>query len=240
MQLIPAVDLLGRDATRLEQGDYGRELFRRPATELVAAAAALGPPLIHLVDLEGARSGSVRPDVIAECLAAADGVPVQVSGGIRSVSTAERILELGAARVLVGTAAFGSRTLLDELVGRLGDRLGVSIDVRGGLVRVAGWLEGTAFSVAEAARTCVEAGVVRVLGTAIDRDGTDAGPDLELYRELCAYPLAVLAAGGVRHQTDVDDLAALGCEGAVTGRAFAEGRWPAAGPTDGGATERPR
>ena len=88
VQLIPAVDLLGNDATRLEQGDYDRELFRRPAESFIATAAATRPPLIHLVDLDGARSGHLRTEVLARCIAAAGDVPVQVSGGIRSVESA--------------------------------------------------------------------------------------------------------------------------------------------------------
>ncbi len=225
MQIIPAIDLLGDDATRLEQGDFDRELFRRPAVEFVSMAAATRPPFLHLVDLEAARSGVLRPQTLRRCLEAAGDVPVQVSGGIRTPEAARQILSLGAARVLIGTAAFQSTDLLNRFVGEFGDSLGVTIDVRNGLINVAGWLEGTSLSVEHAAQRCVDAGVVRVLGTAIDRDGTGLGPDLSLYRQLCAYPLLVLAAGGVRDQRDVDALAALGCEGAVTGRAFAEGTW---------------
>lgn len=223
MQIIPAVDLLGTDATRLEQGDYDRELFRRPGAAYVAEIAATRPPFIHLVDLDGARSGQFRPDVIAECLAAAGDVPVQVSGGVRSIETAQAVLDLGASRVLIGTVAFSSPELLPAFVERFADRLAVTIDVRDGQLNVAGWLQGTALSVADAARHCVESGVRRVLGTAIARDGTASGPDLSLYEELCSYDFAVIGAGGVRDQRDVDDLAQLGCEAAVTGRAYFEG-----------------
>jgi len=225
MQLIPAIDLLGDDATRLEQGDYDKELFRRPAEEFVAELAATNPPFLHLVDLEGARSGVLRPDVLRRCVAAANGVPVQVSGGIRSLSAAASVLDAGAARVLIGTAAFESPETLTSFTNEFGDALGVTIDVRDGYVRVGGWLDRTSFTVAEAARHCLDAGVVRVLGTAIARDGTMSGPDLDLYRELVPFGFAVIAAGGVRHQGDVDALAEIGCEGAVAGRAFAEGAW---------------
>jgi phosphoribosylformimino-5-aminoimidazole carboxamide ribotide isomerase len=223
VQIIPAVDLLGTDATRLEQGDYNRELFRRPAAAYVGEIAATSPELIHLVDLEGARSGQLRPDVIRECLEAAQGIPVQVSGGIRTLEAAHAVISLGAARVLIGTVAFRQPELLGEFVRQFGDQLAVTIDVRDDKVNVAGWLEGTSLSVTQAAHQCVDAGVVRVLGTAIARDGTGSGPDLSLYLELCAFPLKVIAAGGVRNQADVDALAALGCEAAVTGRAYFEG-----------------
>ena len=225
MQLIPAVDLLGDDATRLEQGDFTRELFRRPAAAYVAEVAATAPPFIHLVDLDGARSGRLRLDVLTECIEAAGSVPVQVSGGVRTVAAAESLLGAGASRVLIGTAAFGEMAQLEDFVAALGEKLAVTVDVRDGRVKVAGWLEATGIGVKEAAQRCVDAGVARVLGTSIARDGTGAGPDLDLYRILTSYPLKVLAAGGLRDEADLEALDAIGCEGAVTGRAFAEGRF---------------
>jgi phosphoribosylformimino-5-aminoimidazole carboxamide ribotide isomerase len=225
MQIIPAVDLVGDDATRLEQGDFGRELFRRPAVQYVTDVASTSPSLIHLVDLYGARSGSSRLDVLRVCVAAAGDIPVQVSGGIRSVETAERVFDLGAFRVLISTAAFRTPEVLEQFVERFGDRVAVSIDVRSGRINVAGWLESTPLTVDVAAQRCVDAGVVRVLGTSIESDGTRDGPDFRLYEELCTFDLAVLAAGGVRDQKDIDKLAAIGCEGAVSGRAFFEGQF---------------
>jgi phosphoribosylformimino-5-aminoimidazole carboxamide ribotide isomerase len=223
VQVIPAVDLLGEDATRLEQGDYDRELFRRPATAYMEEVAATSPPLIHLVDLEAARSGTLRPDVLGRCLRAAGSVPVQVAGGIRTIRDAETVLALGAVRVLIGTAAFASRDGPSVFATRFGDALCVAIDVRDGFVNVAGWLDRTTTTVQEAAARCVDSGVLRVLGTSIARDGTLDGPELGLYRELCGHPLMVLAAGGIRSLDDVEALEGLGCEGAITGRAFAEG-----------------
>jgi phosphoribosylformimino-5-aminoimidazole carboxamide ribotide isomerase len=150
-------------------------------------------------------------------------VPVQVAGGVRNVRTATDLLDLGADRVLIGTAAFRSPELLDEFVAGLGAALAVSVDVRDGFVRVAGWLEGTHLGPVEAARYCVEHGVGRLVATSIERDGTLGGPDLDLYRSLSQLSIPVIAAGGVRHQADVEALAALGVEGVITGRAFAEG-----------------
>jgi phosphoribosylformimino-5-aminoimidazole carboxamide ribotide isomerase len=222
MQIIPAVDLLGTDATRLEQGDFNRELFRTPAEAYVAAVAATQPPLIHLVDLEGARSGKARPEIIRNCVEAAGNIPLQVSGGIRSLETAEKILSIGASRVLIGTAAFRERSTLATFTDRLGEQLAVTLDVRDGRINIAGWLDQTTLNVEDALEHCERSGVVRILGTAIDRDGTMAGPDLELYELLCSSSLKVIAAGGVRDQADVDALEAVGCEAAVMGRAFAQ------------------
>ncbi|GAC1342618.1 MAG: 1-(5-phosphoribosyl)-5-[(5-phosphoribosylamino) methylideneamino]imidazole-4-carboxamide isomerase [Candidatus Dormibacteria bacterium] len=222
MQVIPAVDLLGDDAVRLERGDYNRVVARRPVSDYVAALVASGPPLLHVVDLDGARSGGVRHDVVGRVIRAAGAVPVQVSGGVRTVAAALDLVAAGAARVVIGTAAFGPRQTLGELVAALGDRLVVAIDVRAGRVAVAGWLDQTAISVEEALDRCRDLGVGRVLGTAISRDGTMAGPDLELTAQLCASGLRVLAAGGVRGDADLASLAQLGCEGAIVGRALYE------------------
>lgn len=222
MQVAPAIDLLGDGATRLTQGDYAQPQFRRPALELVGAARDLRPDLIHLIDLEAARSGKLRPEILSECLAAAGDTPVQVGGGIRSVETAQAVLSLGAARVIVGSAAFASEDALAVFVGTVGDRLVVALDVDGGEVRVEGWRRGSGWSITDAAAHCVRAGVSRVLATGISRDGMGHGPDLDLYRTLRDFPFAVWAAGGVRGPNDLRVLGDLGCEGAVVGRAFAE------------------
>jgi len=222
MQVIPAVDLLGEDAVRLEKGEYDRVVNRLPVAEYVAALLATERPWLHVVDLDGARSGSVRFDAVRKVIDAAGSTPVQVSGGVRAVKTARELLEAGASRVIMGTAAFGERSVLDEMVASLGDRLVVAVDVRDGNVAVAGWLDQTAISVDDALARCRDAGVQRILGTAISRDGTMSGPDLELVAKFCASGLQVLAAGGIRGADDLADLEELGCEGAIVGRALAE------------------
>ncbi|MFL6013113.1 MAG: HisA/HisF-related TIM barrel protein, partial [Gaiellaceae bacterium] len=176
METIPAIDLLGEAAVRLEQGDYDRATEYGEPVELARSFAAAGATRLHVVDLDGARAGRIRPDVVQTIVEAAAPVPVQASGGVRSVADAEALVEAGADRVVVGTAAW---TLLDELVASLGERLVVAIDVRDGVVHARGWTEGS-LDVDEAIRRCVAAGVPRLLCTAIERDGTMQGPDLDL------------------------------------------------------------
>jgi phosphoribosylformimino-5-aminoimidazole carboxamide ribotide isomerase len=222
MQVIPAVDLLGEDAVRLEKGEYDRVVNRLPVAEYVAALLATERPWLHVVDLDGARSGKVRFDAVRKVIDAAGTTPVQVSGGVRTVKTALELLNSGASRVVMGTAAFGERAALDEMVASLGERLVVAVDVRDGNVALAGWLDQTAISVDDALARCRDAGVQRILGTAISRDGTMSGPDLELVAKFCASGLQVLAAGGIRGADDLAALEQLGCEGAIVGRALAE------------------
>jgi len=212
IEVIPAVDVLGEEAVRLHQGDYDAVVER--ADDPLALAerwAAAGARRIHLVDLDGARSGRVRPGLVARV--AAIGLPVQASGGIRSLADARALLEAGADRVVVGTAAWPDPEPWFEL----GESLVLALDVRDGQVRAAGWTEAAGISFAEALEL---AGSRRVLVTAIDRDGTLAGPDLELVATAVAAGARVLAAGGVRSPDDVQALAAAGAEAAIVGRAL--------------------
>ncbi len=217
MQLIPALDLLGDDAVRLERGDYDRVVFRRPALGLLEAIVARGAELVHVVDLDGARDGVARLDVLERLAGAAGGARIQFSGGLRDVAAARAALVAGAARVVVGTAAWREPGALGEFAAALGERLVVAVDVRDGTLAVRGWRESTGVPLDDALAACVDAGVARVHVTAIDRDGTLGGPDLALYERACASPLAVVAAGGVRDDADLDALEAVGCEAAVMG-----------------------
>jgi phosphoribosylformimino-5-aminoimidazole carboxamide ribotide isomerase len=132
-------------------------------------------------------------------------------------------VDAGVARVMIGTAAFGPLPL-EEFVDALGDRLVVAVDVAEGVVRTAGWLDSSSLTTGEALARCTRAGVARVLCTAIARDGTMVGPDLELIREARAgFAGAVLAAGGIRDAADVEAVRLAGADGAVVGRALLEG-----------------
>lgn len=224
-QLIPAVDVVGTEAVRLRQGDFDAVVAQAgDPVELVARFAAARPPLVHVVDLDGARTGRIRPDLVGRLAAAASPTLVQASGGIRSPADAEALLNAGAARVVVGTAALESPATLAELASALEERLVVAVDAREGRVAVAGWSRMTELAPDELAERCAEADVRRLLCTAIERDGTMAGPDLALLgRVRDRSGLPVLAAGGVRGEDDLDALAALGLEGAVVGRALLAG-----------------
>jgi phosphoribosylformimino-5-aminoimidazole carboxamide ribotide isomerase len=227
-EVIPAVDLLGEAAVRLERGEFDRVVAREDdPTALAERLAEAGAHLLHVVDLEGARSGRLRPDLIRRLVEAAAPARIQASGGVRSPRDAERLFEAGAARVVVGTAVFESPRGLEEYRDALGDRLVVAVDVRAGRVVAHGWTRETRLTVDEAAARCAAAGVARILCTAVDRDGTLDGPDLRLLARVRARSgLPVLAAGGVRSSADLADLEGLGCEGAIVGRALLDGRLP--------------
>jgi len=212
IEVIPAVDVLGEGAVRLERGDYDSVVERAgdPLT-LARQWADAGARRIHLVDLNGARSGNVRPDLVREI--ASLGLPVQASGGIRSLADARALLEAGADRVIVGTAAWPDPTPWFEL----GEALVLALDVRDGEVRTSGWTVGSGLRFDEALAL---ARGRRMLVTAIDRDGTLTGPDLDLVRQAVDAGGPVLAAGGIRSVEDVAALAEVGAEAAIVGRAL--------------------
>jgi phosphoribosylformimino-5-aminoimidazole carboxamide ribotide isomerase len=227
-QVIPAVDLLGEGAVRLERGEFDRVVAREADPEaLVRRFVAAGAQLVHVVDLDGARSGKIRPDLVRRLAAAAAPARVQASGGVRSTMDAERLLEAGATRVVLGTAVVAETRALERYVATLGERLVVAVDVRAGRVVARGWTRETGLDAEDVARRCRAAGVSRLLCTAVDRDGTLAGPDLELLARVRAHSeLPVLAAGGIGSSADLAAVESAGCEGAIVGRALLEGVLP--------------
>ena len=219
----PAIDVLDGRVVRLAEGV--RERVTVEGGEPVDAArrfAAEGASFLHLVDLDGAFSGSPSPGLV-EGVAAA-GVPVQAGGGYRDAASIEAALAAGAARVMVGTAALSPGFLADA-VARFGERLVVAIDARDGRVAVEGWTRASDLSPAELAARCAEAGVRRLLVTSTRRDGLLAGPDLALLEDVLPCGLPVIAAGGVASLDDLLALRAAGCEGAVAGSALWRGRF---------------
>ena len=227
-QVIPAIDVLGDEAVRLERGDFSRVTNREvDPLALAERVTAAGAKLVHLVDLTAARRGTARPELVRRVVAACGSTPVQAAGGIRALADAVRLLETGAYRVVIGTAAFAGEAALGSYVKELDGRLVVAIDVRDGLVAVDGWERSSQLATEDAVLRCREAGVRRILCTAIERDGTLAGPNVELLRRVCELSgLPVLAAGGVRTIDDLVAVEAAGCEGSIVGRALLDGTLP--------------
>jgi phosphoribosylformimino-5-aminoimidazole carboxamide ribotide isomerase len=226
--VIPAVDVLEGDAVRLERGAFDQVVTRRSdPLALAGELAASGAELIHLVDLGAARSGRIDTKLVGDVVAAVAPVAVQTAGGIRSRADAEALLGVGALRVVIGTAAFADDGALDGYASAFGDRLVVAIDVRDDAVAVDGWERSTSLDVLDAVDRCRAAGVRRIACTAIERDGTLTGPDIDLLERVCARArIPVLAAGGICSPGDIEAVAAAGCEGAIVGRALLDGRLP--------------
>ena len=221
--VIPAVDVLEGRAVRLREGM--RERITIDAGDPVGLAekfARDGARRLHLIDLDGAFAGRPSPGLLDRIAKAATYVPIQVGGGYRSQAAIEIALAAGADRVLIGTAAL-SPEFLETAVASFGEQLVVAVDARDGRVAVDGWTRSSDLAPAELAARCAEAGVQRLLVTGTRRDGSLAGPDLELLGEVLPCGLPVLAAGGIASLDDLRRLRALGCEGAVVGSALWKG-----------------
>jgi phosphoribosylformimino-5-aminoimidazole carboxamide ribotide isomerase len=222
---IPAVDIRGGRCVRLVQGDFARETqYADDPCEMARHWQAEGAQRLHVVDLEGARDGvRANADVIRRLLRSVD-VPVQVGGGIRSLETARALLEDGADRVIVGTAAAEQPERLAEWVDALGaDRLIVGVDARDGQVVTRGWLSATDVSVLSFCQRLSAAGVLRIVYTDVTRDGLLGGPDVPGTREI-ARVISVIASGGVSTVEQLRRLAEAGAEAAIVGTALYEGR----------------
>lgn len=234
MILYPAIDVLGGKAVRLLKGEYDQETryFDDPA-DAARQWADGGAEYIHVVDLDGAKTGEpVNLDRI-EAIAAAVECPIEVGGGIRDLKTAGRILDAGVARVVVGTAAMRDREFLDALIAERGaEQVVVGIDARGGQVSLAGWTESSGVDVADAAAELTRRGVVRFLFTPIEVDGTMEGPNIpELIRVAGATEASVIASGGVGNLAHLEELAAkapANVEGVIVGKALFEGKFTVA------------
>jgi phosphoribosylformimino-5-aminoimidazole carboxamide ribotide isomerase len=228
--LYPAIDIRGGQAVRLLQGDYERETaYDADPVEAALRWAGEGAEFLHVVDLDGAKAGEPRNlDAIGHIAAAVE-CPVQVGGGLRDADSLASVLDAGAARVVIGTAALRDPEFLDRALADHGDRVVVSVDARDGKVSLAGWTETSDVDVATVVAELSERGARRFLCTAIEVDGTMEGPALgELSRIASATQAHVIASGGVGELIHLRALAhemPSNVEGVIVGRALYERRF---------------
>lgn len=229
MDIIPAIDLLGGSCVRLHQGDYDQ--VTRFSDDPVAQALSWqeqGATRLHLVDLDGAKSGDPVNDASVRAITAALSIPVQLGGGVRSVERAESLLACGLDRVILGTAAIENPDLVKDLAGRYPGRIIVGIDARNGKVATRGWIEESNVEATTLARELSATGIAAIISTDIATDGTLAGPNLQALRNMAeASSVPVIASGGVGCMADLIALLALephGVTGVIVGRALYDGR----------------
>jgi phosphoribosylformimino-5-aminoimidazole carboxamide ribotide isomerase len=222
MEIIPAIDIKNGRCVRLFQGNFSRETIYDD-NPLAAARRWVeqGATRLHIVDLDGARSGQpTHLDVIGAILRAVP-IPVQVGGGLRSEADVEQILQLGADRVVIGTAAVRNPDMVTRLVERFGHRIIVGVDARDGLVATEGWVETAEIHAVELVDKMAAAGVRRVICTDISRDGTLSEPNYAATAAMIKLGgPAVIASGGVASLSHILRLAEIGCEGVIVGRAL--------------------
>jgi len=231
--LYPAIDIRGGKAVRLLQGDYARETtYDADPVDAARRWAGEGAEFLHVVDLDGAKAGEPRNLESVRRIAAAVECPIQVGGGLRDEASVAALLDAGAARVVIGTAALRDPAFLERVLEAHGKRVIVSVDAREGKVALAGWLEVSDVDVAAAVAELGGRGVSRFLCTAIEVDGTMEGPAIgELGRIAAATEAQVIASGGVGDLADLEALAEMDApniEGAIVGRALYERRFAVA------------
>jgi phosphoribosylformimino-5-aminoimidazole carboxamide ribotide isomerase len=231
--LYPAIDIRGGKAVRLRQGDYERETaYDSDPVDAAVRWAEEGAEFLHVVDLDGAKVGAPQNLDAVGRIAAAVECPIQVGGGLREMAAMDAVLEAGAARVVIGTAALRDPDLLSRTLAEYGDRVVVSVDARGGKVSVHGWTEVSDLDVADAVSGLTGLGVARFLCTAIEVDGTMEGPVIaELNRIASTTTARIQASGGVGELPHLEHLAAEGAsniEGVIVGRALYERRFTVA------------
>lgn len=226
MLLIPAIDLFAGRVVRLTRGDYNRlEVYHTDPLSVAKRFEDEGAPMLHVVDLEGAQSG--KPENLSSIAKIVRGVriPVEVGGGIRTVETFRRYLDLGVSRVVVGSVAVKNPRVFEEMLHLSRDSLVVSLDVRGGYLVVSGWLEETPLEAPAFARHLRDRGVLHFIFTDVSRDGTLEGVDCESVRQfIAASGVSVIVAGGVRGEEDVWNLRGIpGVLGVILGKALYTG-----------------
>lgn len=233
MILLPAIDILGGKAVRLAQGAFDeRTVYDADPLDAARRWVAEGARALHVVDLDGARSGApANLEHVRRIVAEVD-VPVQLGGGLRTIEAIRGALAAGASRVVLGTAAYRDVDLLDEAIAELGERLVVSVDARDGRLAAAGWLEQTEIPAESVIEKMVGRGVRRFVYSSIERDGMLGGPDIEgATRASEAVRGSFVYSGGVSSVEDLRALKALrrvNLAGVIVGKALYERRFTVA------------
>jgi phosphoribosylformimino-5-aminoimidazole carboxamide ribotide isomerase len=226
--LYPAIDISEGQAVRLAQGDFDeRTVYQDSPLEAGRAWVEAGARWLHVVDLDGARTGTPANRHLVLKTASAATCPVQAGGGLRDIDDVESALAAGAERVVLGTVALEDPAALEFVCSRHGPRIAVSLDARGGELAIHGWTVGTGVGVLDAVAQFEAAGASLFIYTDVSRDGTMSGPDLAgLERLARATELPVVASGGISSLADLRAVARLhgmGVRGAIVGRALYDG-----------------
>ena len=227
MNLIPAIDLIDGECVRLVRGDYAQKtVYHHDPVARAEQFAAQGFRHLHLVDLDGARTGELQNLPVLERIAARTDLSISFGGGVQSAEAVAAAFNAGAGKVVLGSIAVREPALFDEWLAEYGaEKIILAADVRDGHIAVAGWQQTSAEPALPFIAGQHACGVTQVLCTAIERDGTLEGPALKLYAELRkALPeVQLIASGGVASLSQLRALRELGCAGAVIGKALYEG-----------------
>ena len=226
MELFPAIDIRGAKVVRLTKGDYDvMKVYRDNPKEVAEEFLKAGANNLHVVDLDGARDGSLVNFDSIKALASTKGLFIEVGGGIRNMERIEAYLKLGVGRVILGTAAVKNYPFVEQAVKEFGDAVAVGVDAKDGMVAVSGWEEVTATDSLEFCKRLRDTGVKTVIYTDISKDGAMSGTNLEIYKSLSEIKsLDIVASGGITYENEIETLRDMGTYGAILGKALYEGK----------------
>ena len=226
MQIFPAIDLSGGQVVRLYQGDYDQmTVYGADPCAVARDFIVAGAKYLHVVDLDGAKDGTLANFESIAAIAKQGGLYIEVGGGIRTEERIRQYLDLGVGRCILGTIAVKDFDFTARMAQKYGDRIAVGVDARDGYVAINGWKELSSETGIEFCRRLRDVGVKTVIYTDISRDGAEKGTNLELYRELAKIEgLDITASGGVSSLEELKELQAIGTHAAILGKALYTGR----------------
>ena len=226
MQIFPAIDLSGGQVVRLYQGDYDKmTVYGADPCAVAKEFIAAGAKYLHVVDLDGAKDGTLANFESIAAIAKQGGLYIEVGGGIRTEERIQQYLDLGVGRCILGTIAVKDFDFTARMAQKYGDQIAVGVDARDGYVAINGWKELSDETGIEFCKRLYNAGVQTVIYTDISRDGAEKGTNLELYRELANIEgLNITASGGVSSIEELKELQSIGTHAAILGKALYTGR----------------
>ena len=225
MYILPAIDLYDGKAVRLYKGDYDQmTVYSDDPLSVARDFEAAGAQYIHMVDLAGARDGTMPNFDIVASVAANTNLKVEIGGGIRSEEAIRRYLDAGVCRVILGTAAITDWDFFQAMAAKYGERLAAGVDCRDGYVAIKGWREVSEVTCFDFCKKLQNAGVGTVICTDISKDGAMSGTNRDLYKELTSkVDIKIVASGGVSSLADIAALRKMGLHGAILGKAYYTG-----------------
>ena len=230
MIIIPAIDIIQGKCVRLTKGDYAQQIiYNDNPVEVAKQFEAAGIKRLHIVDLDGAKAGSIVNLKVLENVAAATDLVIDFGGGVKTIQDVSNIFNAGAAMVTIGSLAVKQPALLEEWLMEFGtDRFLIGADVLDGKIKISGWLEDGGILIFDFIGKMLSLGVTNIFCTDIAKDGVMEGPSVDLYKNILEqHPeINLIASGGVSKIDDILVLDALGCTGAIVGKAIYEGKVP--------------
>lgn len=225
MNIFPAIDLVGGKAVRLFKGDYDQmTVYSDSPLSVAKDFENAGAKFIHLVDLEGAKDGTTPNIETVKEIISGTNLFTEIGGGIRDIETAQKYIDAGIDRIILGTAAVTDEDFLKEALLKFGDKVAVGVDIKDGFVAIKGWTEKSSFTAFEFCEKMQNLGVKTIICTDVSKDGAMQGTNHELYKELTKrFKIDFTASGGVSSIEDVKKLKELGIYGAIIGKAYYTG-----------------